>query len=60
MTNRITSDYGKNPNELEALLNWHKKIQDYYQDHGAITIDATRPIHEVVDEILNLMESKTY
>jgi adenylate kinase family enzyme len=59
VTTRTTSDYGKNPNELNALLKWHEKIQSYYQDQGAISIDGTKSVHQVVDDILEVVGEHT-
>lgn len=53
ITSRTNNDHGKNPHEFEELLNWQKTAQKDYEKLGAITIDATKPVQEVVDEILH-------
>jgi broad-specificity NMP kinase len=51
---RTTNDYGKNPEELEHILRNYKKFGDgLAKSQNAILIDATQPLKEVVDDILN-------
>lgn len=52
LVSRTTNDFGKSSNELEAILSWHKVGEDEYRRFGASIVDATRPLHEVVDDIL--------
>ena len=52
ITNRTNNDHGKNPHEFASLLEWAKTAEDDYKKLGAILIDASRPLSEVVDEIL--------
>jgi uridine kinase len=52
VTNRTTGDYGKNPNEVKALLGWYQGIDHHYRERADITIDATKPTDDIVDEIL--------
>jgi shikimate kinase len=52
VTNRTTGDYGKNPNEVEALLGWHEGIDHHYRERADTTIDATKPTDDIVDEVL--------
>jgi dephospho-CoA kinase len=49
---RTSNDFGKDPNELKDVLSWHKPSEQTDLEMGAISIDATQPIEEVVDEIL--------
>lgn len=50
---RTDHDYGKADNELNDILGWHDAFQNRYQQHGAIMIDATRPLTVAVDEIVS-------
>jgi shikimate kinase len=52
LASRTSNVFGKRPNELEAILLWHKIGEADYQRFGAVTIDATLPLHEVVDNVL--------
>ncbi len=54
VTNRTTCDYGKNSKEVEALLGSHEGIDHHYRERAdiTITIDATKPTDDIVDEIL--------
>jgi dephospho-CoA kinase len=52
LANRTTNDFGKSPDELANILSWHKSSEDEYRSSGAVMIDATRPIHAVVEDIL--------
>ena len=49
---RTRSDYGKNSHEMADLIEWQKSTQEHYQKIGAQVIDATKPISEVVNEIV--------
>jgi hypothetical protein len=50
--NTRTNEFGKTPEELAAILGWHASYEADYRRYGAVIIDATRPLGEVVDEIL--------
>ena len=50
--NRTEDGYGKNPHEFAALLKWQKTAADDYTKLGAILIDASKPLSDVVDDIL--------
>lgn len=60
MTNRIntrtTGDFGKSPHEMETLLDWHKSTEEYYRKIGAHIVNSSRPLNEVVDEIVEAIE----
>lgn len=53
--NRTGNDFGKNPNELAMLLEWQKTAQADYEKLGAAIVDATKPLDEVVDNVLRLI-----
>jgi broad-specificity NMP kinase len=52
ITTRTTGDYGKNEHEFAGLLAWQKTAMDKYRKRGAVIIDATQPLSDVVDKIL--------
>lgn len=49
---RTNNDFGKHPDDLARQLEWNKGAADYAKRIGATVIDATRPIKQVVDDIL--------
>ena len=52
---RITArdnKFGKAPEELAAILGWHADYEEIYRGFGAVVIDATRPLEQVVGEVL--------
>ncbi len=52
INSRTDNDFGKAPDELKNILGWHEAFQNRYRGYEAIMIDANRPLHEVVDDIL--------
>ncbi len=48
---RTNNDFGKQPEELELMLTLNRSDA---KPAGAIDIDATQPLHQVVDELLRL------
>jgi hypothetical protein len=55
---RTTSDFGKHAHELSLMLGWIKSVDDDYMRYGAIVIDATRPLGEVVDKIVQAVGAR--
>ena len=53
---RTTNDWGKLPHEFEETLYWNKTAKEDYKKLGAEIIDATKPVNQVVDEILKSLE----
>jgi predicted ATPase len=53
---RSGNDFGKTPEELREILDWHKVSEETYRTRGAIFIDATGPLDAVVDDILSYVE----
>ncbi|MBI1856720.1 AAA family ATPase [Candidatus Saccharibacteria bacterium] len=49
---RTNNDFGKHPDDLARQLEWNKGATEYATSIGAIVIDATKPIEQVVDNIL--------
>lgn len=52
LTTRTTNDFGKAPDELTNILGWHDWLEEQYKDRGAMMVDATRPLSDVVDDII--------
>ncbi len=53
---RTNNDYGKQPEELELMLRLNRSDE---KPAGAIDVDATRPLGQVVDEVLRLAGCRT-
>ena len=53
LASRRSNDFGKAPHELEAILSWHQVGEADYREFGAVVVDATLPLHEVVDQVLD-------
>jgi thymidylate kinase len=49
---RTNNNFGQVPHELESILEWQRSATDNYRKFGMTMIDATRPVQNVVDEIL--------
>lgn len=52
LLNRTNNDFGKHPEDLARQLEWNKGTVEYAKRIGSIVVDATKPISEVVDDIL--------
>lgn len=52
LSTRKNNDFGKDPKDLDDVIGWHKYSEKTDIDAGAKLIDATKPIEEVVDTIL--------
>jgi hypothetical protein len=44
--------FGKNPEQFAEIAAWHGVYEQTYRGFGAEIVDATRPLPQVVDEIL--------
>ncbi len=53
---RTNNEYGKQPEELELMLRLNRSDE---KPAGAIDVDATQPLHQVVDELLRLANCRT-
>lgn len=53
LANRTDNDWGKQPHELEQTLSGMQFANDSYRQNGYTIIDATKPLEQVVDEILS-------
>ena len=52
LADRTNNDFGKHPDELALQLEWNAGALRNAEQKGAVIIDATKPVEEVVDEIL--------
>jgi hypothetical protein len=53
---RTNNDFGKQPEELELMLTLNRNDE---KPAGAIDVDATQPLDQVVDEVLRLADCRT-
>jgi hypothetical protein len=53
---RANNDFGKQPEELELMLTLNRSDE---KPAGAIDVDATRPLDQVVDQVLRLAGCRT-
>ena len=56
MTARKSGEFAFSPNEQAAILSWHKPSEDAYRKRGAVMLDATEPVSDVVKQILATVE----
>jgi broad-specificity NMP kinase len=57
LATRTNNAFGKNPDELEVAVHRNAEVVAELQALGAVTIDAVRPLHEVVDDVLAAVAS---
>ncbi len=53
---RTNNGFGKRPEEVELMLSLNRSNE---KPAGAIDVDATQPLHQVVDEVLRLAQCRT-
>src|SRR5215213_5586535 len=53
---RTNNDFGKRPGEVELMLRLNRSDE---KPDGAIDVDATQPLRQVVDELLRLASCST-
>jgi hypothetical protein len=53
---RTNNDFGKQPEEVELMLTLNRSDE---KPAGAIDVDATQPLEQVVDEVLRLANCRT-
>jgi adenylate kinase family enzyme len=54
---RTNNDFGKSEHEFEQIIGWQADTEDSYRKFGHITIDATRPLGQVVDDVIAVASS---
>jgi dephospho-CoA kinase len=53
ISDRTENDYGKNPKELEVILNRKRKLDQRYSSANSVLIDASLPLEEVIKTLLS-------
>ena len=56
LATRTTNAFGKHATDLDRVLGWNRDMESSYRGFGAVTIDGTRPVGEVVEAVLLLRE----
>jgi thymidylate kinase len=56
LLNRTNNDFGKKPDDLARQLEWNKGAAEYARSIGSTVIDATRPIEQVAQQIIQEAE----
>ncbi len=54
LTNRSENDFGKSEHERRMVLTWQEYAAEEYRRLGAMLVDSTRPLGEVVDRVLEI------
>jgi adenylate kinase family enzyme len=52
VASRTANDFGKAAHEMAAILAWHEIAELEHRRAGAVMIDATQPLTQVVDEVV--------
>ena len=56
---RTNNNFGQVDHEMAAILEWQGYAEADYRKHGVTTIDSTRPISTVVDDVVEMAETLT-
>jgi hypothetical protein len=59
LATRTTNTFGQHPEELAAALKWNPRMRALYESHGATIIDASKPMTEVVDSVIDAVQGLT-
>ena len=52
LVSRTNNRWGNDPEQLALLMKWHKPTIERYERAGAIMLDATQPVDDIVSQIL--------
>ena len=52
LATRHTNEFGKAPGDIEAVMSWLGVFEDQHENIGAVMIDATRPLPDVVAAVV--------
>lgn len=55
---RTNNTFGKVAGELDQIKDWQASTPAYYAKYNYIQVDANRPVAQVVDDILERVESR--
>jgi hypothetical protein len=56
LATRTTNPFGQHPEELAAALKWNPRMRAIYESRGATIIDASKPVTEVVDSVIDAVQ----
>lgn len=56
LATRTTNPFGQHPEELAAALKWNPRMRAIYESLGATIIDASKPLTEVVDSLIDAVQ----
>ncbi|WP_160159691.1 AAA family ATPase [Streptomyces sp. 3213.3] len=56
LATRTTNPFGQHPEELAAALKWNPRMRALYESRGATIIDASKPVTEVVDSVVEAVQ----
>ncbi|ETK32920.1 hypothetical protein MPTA5024_27325 [Microbispora sp. ATCC PTA-5024] len=56
LATRTTNAFGQHPEELAATLKWNPRMRAIYERRGATIIDASKPVTEVVDSVIDAVQ----
>ncbi|MEU0031359.1 AAA family ATPase [Streptomyces sp. NPDC006335] len=59
LATRTTNPFGQHPEELAAALKWNPRMRAMYESLGAAIIDASKPVTEVVDRVIDAAKELT-
>ncbi len=54
LATRTTNAFGKHPEDLERVLGWNPDMEPSYRSYGAVIIDGTLPLADVVAAVLRV------
>ncbi|MFD6284778.1 hypothetical protein [Streptomyces sp. NPDC060205] len=57
LATRTTNTFGRHPEELAAALKWNPLLQSIHEGRGSTVIDASRPLAEVVSDVLDAAQT---
>ncbi len=52
ITDRTNNQYGKDPEQLQKALKWREPTIDRYVENGAVELDGTLSVNQIVKKIL--------
>lgn len=58
LTTRTKRNFSQQPNELQDVLAKHRQFELELKNYGAIAIDATEPLKNVVDQIIQQSQAR--
>ncbi|MFF3446995.1 hypothetical protein ACFYXJ_07635 [Streptomyces sp. NPDC002667] len=59
LATRTTNTFGQHPEELAAALKWNPRMRAIYEGRGATIIDASKPVTEVADSVIDAVQGLT-